>query len=152
FVAALRDSNVQIVQFQDRLATVTSVVDGNRSDLDAALTNLSSAVGEVKRFIAGSRDQTAEQIQRLANVTQNLADNRLAVENLLHVAPNAIANGYNIYDPDSGTARGAFALSNFANPVALVCSAIGAVKNATATETAKLCAQYLGPALRLINF
>jgi len=26
------------------------------------------------------------------------------------------------------------------------------VKNATAPETAKLCAQYLGPALRLINF
>lgn len=43
-------------------------------------------------------------------------------------------------------------MSNFANPVALVCSAIGAVKNATATETAKLCAQYLGPALRVINF
>src|SRR6185312_9483259 len=68
------------------------------------------------------------------------------------VAPNAIANGYNIYSPDSGTARGAFAMSNFANPVMLVCSAIGAVKNATATETGKLCAQYLGPALRLINF
>lgn len=152
FVTALRDSNVQIVEFQDRLATVTSVVDGNRSDLDAALTNLSSAVGEVRRFIAGSRDQTAEQIQRLANVTQNLADHRMAVENLLHVAPNAIANGYNIYSPDSGTARGAFAMSNFSNPVALVCSAIGAVKNATATETGKLCAQYLGPALRLINF
>lgn len=43
-------------------------------------------------------------------------------------------------------------MSNFANPVALVCSAIGAVKNATATETAKLCAQYLGPALRVLNF
>ncbi|WP_407685536.1 MCE family protein [Mycobacterium sp. HUMS_1102779] len=152
FVSALRDSNAQIVQFQDRLATVSDVVDGNRSDLDAALTNLSSAVGEVRRFIAESRDQTAEQLGRLANVTQNLVDNRTALENVLHVAPNAIANGYNIYDPDTGTARGAFAMSNFANPVALVCSAIGAVKNATATETGKLCAQYLGPALRLMNF
>lgn len=152
FVSALRDSNAQIVEFQDRLATVSDVVDGNRSDLDAALTNLSSAVGEVRRFIAESRDQTAEQLGRLANVTQNLVDNRTALENVLHVAPNAIANGYNIYDPDTGTARGAFAMSNFANPVALVCSAIGAVKNATATETGKLCAQYLGPALRLMNF
>jgi virulence factor Mce-like protein len=152
FVDALRDSNVQIVEFQDRLATVSSIVDGNRSDLDAALTNLSSTVGEVRRFIAGSRDQTSEQLTRLANVTQNLADNRMTVENLLHAAPNAIANGYNIYDPDTGTARGAFAMSNFANPVTLICSAIGAVKNATASETGKLCAQYLGPALRLINF
>lgn len=152
FVGALRDSNTEIVQFQDRLASVTSVIDGSRNDLDAALTNLSAAVVDVKRFIAGSRDQTSEQLQRLNNVTQNLVDNRTALENVLHVAPNAIANGYNIYNPDSGTAVGAFALSNFANPVAVVCSAIAAVKNATASETSKLCAQYLGPALRLINF
>jgi len=152
FVGALRDSNTEIVQFQDRLASVTSVVDGSRNDLDSALTNLSTAVVDVKRFIAGSRDQTSEQLQRLNNVTQNLVDNRTALENVLHVAPNAIANGYNIYNPDSGTAVGAFALSNFANPVAVVCSAIAAVKNATASETSKLCAQYLGPALRLINF
>jgi hypothetical protein len=33
-----------------------------------------------------------------------------------------------------------------------VCSAIAAVKNATASETSKLCSQYLGPALSLINF
>ncbi|GAB3217886.1 MCE family protein [Mycolicibacterium hippocampi] len=152
FVSALRDSNTEIVQFQDRLASVTGVIDGSRTDLDAAMTNLGTAVGEVERFIAGSRNQTAEQLQRLNNVTQNLVDNRTALENVLHVAPNAIANGYNIYNPDSGSAVGAFALSNFADPVSVVCSAIAAVKNATASETSKLCAQYLGPALRLINF
>jgi virulence factor Mce-like protein len=152
FVTALRDSNTQIVEFQNRLASVTSVVDGARSDLDAALTNLASAVGEVRRFVAGTRDQTVEQLQRLTNVTQNLVDNKLKLENVLHVAPNAIANGYNIYNPDSGTAVGAFAMSNFADPVAVVCSAIAAVKNATAAESSKLCAQYLGPALSLINF
>ncbi|MBN9635755.1 MAG: mammalian cell entry protein, partial [Actinobacteria bacterium] len=149
---ALRDSNAQIVEFQNRLASVTSVVDGARSDLDAALTNLASAVGEVRRFVAGTRDQAVEQLQRLSNVTQNLVDNKLKLENVLHVAPNAIANGYNIYNPDSGTAVGAFAMSNFADPVSVVCSAIAAVKNATAAESSKLCAQYLGPALSLINF
>ena len=152
FVSALRDSNAEIVQFQDRLASVTSVIDGSRNELDAALTNLGTAVVDVKRFVAGSRNQTAEQLQRLNNVTQNLVDNRTALENVLHVAPNAIANGYNIYSPDSGTGVGAFALSNFSDPVSVVCSSIAAVKNATASETSKLCAQYLGPALRLINF
>ncbi|WP_156748445.1 MCE family protein, partial [Mycobacterium sp. E3198] len=47
FVGALRDSNVQIVQFDNRLATLTSVLDDNKSDLDAALTDLASAVGEM---------------------------------------------------------------------------------------------------------
>lgn len=152
FVTALRDSNTQIVQFQDRLATVTSVVDGSRSDLDGALTNLSSAVVDVRRFIAGSRNQTVEQIQRLTDVTQNLADNKIALENVLHVAPNAIGNAYNIYNPDTQSALGGFALANFSNPLQVICSAIGAVENATANETGKLCEQYLGPALRLLNF
>ncbi|KUI38067.1 MCE family protein [Mycobacterium sp. GA-2829] len=152
FVTALRDSNVQIIQFQDRLATVSSVVDGGRADMSAALTDLSEAIGEVRRFIAGSRDQTAEQIKRLADITQNVADNRTALENVLHVAPNAIANGYNIYHPDTGTMLGGFAMGNFANPVQLICSAIGAVRNATAAESSRMCTEYLGPALRLMNF
>ncbi len=138
FVTALRDSGTQIVQFEDRLATVSSVVDANRSDLDAALKDLSDAVGEVKRFIAGSRDQTAEQIQRLVDVTQNLVDHRMSLENVLHVAPNAFANGYNVYNPDMGDAVGAFAMANFANPVQLICSGIGAVENVTSAETGEV--------------
>ncbi|MCK0175462.1 MCE family protein [Mycolicibacterium sp. F2034L] len=152
FVSALRDSNVQIVQFQDRLATVSSVVDGSRADMDSALTHLAEAVGEVRRFVEGSRNQTAEQLQRLSAITQNLVDNKSDLENVLHVAPNAIGNGYNIYNPDTGTMIGGFAMGNFANPVQLICSSIGAVRNATAPETAKICAEYLGPALRLLNF
>jgi phospholipid/cholesterol/gamma-HCH transport system substrate-binding protein len=151
FVTALRDSSSQIVAFEDRLATLTSVVDDNRSDLDAALKDLTVAIGEVQRFVAGSRNQTAEQIQRLGNVTQNLVENRSNLENVLHVAPNAFANGYNIYNPTTGSALGAFVMNNFAGPVQLVCSAIGAIENTTAPETARLCAQYLGPALRLLT-
>jgi len=151
FVAALSNSSTQIVQFQNRLATLTSVLDDNSSDLDGALSNLSSAIGDVKRFVAGSRAQTSEQIQRLANVTQVLVDQKQSVENVLHIAPNAFANGYNIYNPEYGDYGGAFALPNFSNPIQFVCGAIGAVENTTAPETAKLCAQYLGPALRLLT-
>ncbi|MDO3634917.1 MCE family protein [Mycolicibacterium arseniciresistens] len=152
FVTAMRDSKQQIVQFQNRLASLTSVLDDNRSDLDAALSDLSVAIGEVQRFVAGSRNQTSEQVQRLANVTQVLVDNRLALENVLHITPNAIANFENIYYPNSGAVTGAFAFNNFSNPVQIICGMIGAVANVSAPETAKLCAQYLGPAARLLNF
>ncbi|MBB5166421.1 MCE family protein [Mycobacterium sp. AZCC_0083] len=152
FVTTLRDSTQQIVSFQNRLATITSVLNDSRSDIDAALSDLSVAVGEVQRFIAGSRDQTSEQIQRLGSVTQNLVDHRIDLENVLHAAPNAIANGYNIYNPDTGTAVGSIVLNNFSNPVQFFCSMIGAVENVTATESGKLCAQYLGPALALLSF
>lgn len=152
FVSALRDSKEQIVLFQNRLASLTSVVNDSRSDLDAALSDLTVAIGEVQRFVVGSRDQASEQIRSLGSVLQVLVDNRLAFENVLHITPNAIANFENIYYPNGGSVTGAFALSNFSNPVWFVCGLIGGVANTTAPETAKLCAQYLGPALRLPNF
>ena len=151
FVTALRGSNEQIVAFNNRLATLSSVLDGSKSDLDAALTDLSVAVDEVKRFVVGTRAQTVEQIQGLANVTQTLVDSKMDLEQVLHVTPNAFANAYNIYDPDIGTVRGGFAIPNLSNPMQFICGTIGALRNTTAPETAKLCNDYLGPALRLLN-
>lgn len=152
FVTALRASNEQIVQFQNRFATLTSVVDDSRSDLDAALKNLSDVVGETTRFIHSTRDQTSEQIQRLANVTQNLADHRMALENVLHIAPHSIANTLNMFDPRTGAASGVFVLNNMSNPVMFVCGMMGALQNVTSPTTGKLCSQYLGPGLRTANF
>ena len=152
FITALRDSGEQIVQFQDRFATLTSVLNGSRSDLDAALTNVAEVVGQVRRFIADSRGQTAEQVQRLGNVTQSLVDHKKDLEQVLHVAPTAIANTYNMFDPRSGGAAGVFTVSNLADPTFFLCAQISAVANVTAAETGKLCAQYLGPALSRLNF
>ncbi|BBZ38854.1 MCE family protein [Mycobacterium conspicuum] len=152
FVTALRDSNQQIVQFQNHFATLTSVLNNNRSDLDAALTNLSQAVGEVQRFVAETRDKTSEQVQRLADVTSNLVAHRQDIEQLLHVAGTAVANGYADYNPDTGTILGSVSLNNFSSPTQFLCAAIGAVENTTAPETAKLCGLYLGSALRQLNF
>ncbi|MGB8386290.1 MCE family protein [Mycobacterium sp.] len=152
FVTALHDSGQQIVQFQNRLATLSSVLNDSRSNLDAALKDLSVAIGDVQRFVAHNRDQASEQIQRLANVTQNLADHSMDLQNILHVAPNAFANAYNIYNPDTGAVSGAFVLNNFSNPVHFICSVIGGIENVTAPETGKLCAEYLGPALEVMNF
>ena len=161
FVTALRDSNVQLVQFNDRLATLTSVVNDSKSDLDAALTNLSTAVGEVQRFIAETRDQTSEQITRLADATQPLVDGHMALENILHLAPTAIANFMNDYNPDTGTINGGFGIVPFANstasgaiiPLPVVgCSMSASVENVTAVETGKLCALFLGPGLRVLNY
>ncbi|MCF6390312.1 MCE family protein [Mycobacterium sp. MBM] len=151
-VSALRESNTQIVEFQGRFATLTSVVNESRSDLDSALTTLSSAIDDAKRFVSGSRNQASEQVHRLADLTQILVDQRSTVENILHAAPTSLANTYNMYNPDMGTFVGSFVFQNFSNPLQLLCSGIGAVENATAPETGRLCAEYLGPALRLTNF
>ena len=118
FVTALRDSNIQMVQFNNRLATLTSVVNDSKSDLDAALTDLSTAVGEVQRFIAGTRDEASEQIDRLGKAIQPLVDQHMALENILHGAPNALSNFFNDYNADTGTIVGGFGIVDFANPTA----------------------------------
>ena len=66
------------------------------------------AVGPVGRDRRGAairrgkpRSRPSEQIQRLGSVTQILVDNRLALENVLHITPNAIANFKNIYYPST---------------------------------------------------
>jgi virulence factor Mce-like protein len=152
FVGALRDSNIEIVQFQDRFATLTSVLNESQSKLDSALSDLSVAVGEVQRFIAQTRDKTSEQITRLADVTQILVDHHIDIENIFHVAPNAFANFYNIYNPDTGTNNGGFVLNQFSNPEFSVCTTLSSLENVTALESGKLCGEYLGPGLRLLNF
>jgi phospholipid/cholesterol/gamma-HCH transport system substrate-binding protein len=161
FVTALRDSNIQMVQFNNRLATLTSVVNDSKSDLDAALTDLSTAVGEVQRFIAGSRDDTAEQLARLTDAIQPLVDQHMALENILHGAPTALSNFFNDYNADTGTIVGGFGIMDFANPVqsGLIfplpipgCGQVEAIENVTSTESGKLCSLFLGPGLRLLNF
>ena len=141
------------MQFNDRFATLTSVLDDNRSDLDAALSDLSVAIGDVQRFVAGSRDQTSEQIRSLASVTQTLVDHKMDLQNILHLAPNSFANFYNIYNPDTISQVGAPVLNPLVqDPVwasSAGCSA--AVETVTGPESTKLCQQYLGPALRLLN-
>jgi phospholipid/cholesterol/gamma-HCH transport system substrate-binding protein len=152
FVTALRNSGQQVVQFENRLATLSSVLNDNKSDLDAALTDLSVAVADVQRFTSKNRDQVSEQVRQLADVTQNLVDHRTDLENILHVAPNSFANFYNAYNPDTGDTIGSIVFNNFSSPVQFICTQIGAIENVTAPETGKLCAEYLGPALRLLNF
>lgn len=151
-VAALHDSGDEIVGFERHLAALTGTLDDHTGDLDAALRDLATATQDTQRFVGANREITVEQIQRLTAVTQTLADNRKSLEQLLHVAPNAFANYYNVYNPDTGDNIGSIVFNDFANPIQFICGQIGAIENATAPETGKLCAQYLGPALKLLSF
>lgn len=151
-VAALHDSGDEIVGFERRLAALTGTLDEHTGDLDAALRDLATATQDTQRFVGANREMTVEQIQRLTAVTQTLADNRKSLEQLLHIAPNAFANYYNVYNPDTGDNIGSIVFNDFTNPIQFICGQIGAIENATAPETGKLCAQYLGPALKLLSF
>lgn len=148
FVDVLSKSNDQIVQFGGRLASVSSVLAGVSTDLGAGLDNLDSAVGDVRRFLDGRGGALTESVQRLADVTQVLADKRPQLEQILHAGPTALVNFYQIYDPAQGSLTGAVVAPNFANPFAFLCGAVEANEANGSDTSAALCNQYLAPVIQ----
>ncbi|GAC56354.1 Mce family protein [Gordonia hirsuta DSM 44140 = NBRC 16056] len=151
FVSALADSDAQIVSFNNRMMSVTGILDANRDDLGAALSSLEATLGQVTGFIQENRDGMTTALRQLGEVTQTLATHRDDLAQVLHVAPTALANLNNIYQPAHNSVVSALAMSNFANPVQFVCSSIAAAEQTTAQRGAELCVKHLGPLLRLLT-
>jgi phospholipid/cholesterol/gamma-HCH transport system substrate-binding protein len=147
FVNALSDSNTQIVEFGGRLASVSQVLSDSSTELGASLDSLDTAVGEIRDFIAQNTNALSDSVNRLAAVTQQLVDKRPALEQVLHIAPTALQNFYQIYQPAQGALAGALALSQLSSPVAFVCGAVEGMQDNDSQQTADLCRQYLAPIL-----
>ncbi|GAA5056042.1 MCE family protein [Nocardia callitridis] len=151
FVTALSHSGTRIVAINNRMASVTSLLADNRDDLDTALAGLDDALGQVTRFVADNRDRVGTTADGLATVAGDLARQRDGIAQILHVAPTALGNLQNIYQPAHNSVVSALALSNFANPVNFVCSAIAAAEQSDAQQGARHCVEYLGPLLGLLS-
>ncbi|MGB3771477.1 MAG: MCE family protein [Rhodococcus sp. (in: high G+C Gram-positive bacteria)] len=147
FTTTLAQSTAQIKDFQTSLASVSSTLNDSGEALGTSLSELDAALEDVRRFVADNTDALDKQVATTADVTTVLTDRRAEIERILHTAPTALANYYNIYSPLQGTFAGSLALQNFANPIDFTCGAITGLANATSEEGAKLCAQYLGPVL-----
>ncbi|EME22917.1 MCE family protein [Rhodococcus triatomae] len=147
FVSALSRSDQQIVEFNNRMATVSDVLGSNTDTIGSAITTLDSAVGNVTRFVRDNRDAVGTTGEQLSGVLANLAAQRDGIAQILHVAPTALANMSNIYQPAQNAVVSALAPNNFANPVDFVCSALAAAEQVDAQRGAELCVQYLGPVL-----
>jgi virulence factor Mce-like protein len=135
FTRALVDSDAQVRQFNDKLASATGFLAADREDLGAALSSLAHALGSVQGFVAENKDTIAANVDRLTGVTQALVDQRAAVAELLDVAPLAMSNFLNTYDAASAS----FAIRGNLNelsypPALLVCRTIAA---ATPTQLPK---------------
>lgn len=151
-VNALSNSNEQIVQFTNHVASVSQVLADSSSGLDQTLATLNQALGDVRGFLNESNDALIAQVGKLADFTQILTDHSDDIEQILHVTPNGLANFYNIYNPAQGTVGGLLTLPNFANPVQFLCG--GNFDTGTTPDNykrAEICRQRMGPVLRRIT-
>ncbi len=148
-VNALSNSNEQIVQFSNHVASVSQVLADSSKDLNTTLGALNQALADVKGFLNENNSALIEQIGKLGEFTQLLTDHSDDIEQILHITPNGLANFYNIYNPAQGTVGGLLSLPNFANPVQFICGGtfdVGASPDNF--KRAEICRQRMGPVLK----
>lgn len=151
-VNALSDSNEQIVQFTNHVASVSQVLAASTQDLDATLGALNQALGDVKGLLGEANPSLIKAVSGLTEFTQILTDHSDDIEQILHVTPNGLANFYNIYNPAQGTVGGLLSLPNFANPVQFICGGtfdVGASPDNY--KRAEICRQRMAPVLKRIT-
>jgi phospholipid/cholesterol/gamma-HCH transport system substrate-binding protein len=141
FVDALAMSDLQVLEFNRRLATTAEVLGDSSDDLGAALTSMNHAFGDVQRFLREHRGEIRGTVRDLRPIADILARNRQDLADLLHIAPVATSNLYNIYEPMDGSITGAFVgPQRFLAPAEWICSSIYAA-GGTPTD----CSKAIGP-------
>jgi phospholipid/cholesterol/gamma-HCH transport system substrate-binding protein len=106
FSSTLAADDADIRGVEDKLASVTGFLAGDKNDLAGALSQLGTALGQVKTFIEDNRAALKTQVDKLSSITQSLVDQRESVAEALDVAPLAVDDVLNAYDPAHGTLDG----------------------------------------------
>jgi virulence factor Mce-like protein len=103
FTTALATVDSQVGRFNENLAAVAEQLAGEREDLAAAIAQLSSALAQVATFVQQNTALLSTNVDRLAEVTLTLVQQRSALAEVLDVAPAALSNVARAYNPDTGT-------------------------------------------------
>ena len=133
FMQTLAENDQTVRQFNQSLADVSTMLEGEREELVAATRNLSTALTAVKGFVEENKDSLSRNITGLNRVSKVLVRQRAALDEILHVAPAALNNLALTYNPQAGTldTRSNFgeSINNLeADPAAFLCGFVGQVE------------------------
>ncbi len=133
FVKTLADNDQTVRQFNQSLADVSTMLEGEREELVSATKNLSVALTAVKGFVEENKDSLSRNITGLNRVSKVLVRQRAALDEILHVAPAALNNLGLTYNPQAGTLDTRANLGEVVNqleadPAALLCGFVGQVE------------------------
>ena len=106
FTATLAASDNQVRDVTDRLGQVSEFLAADRNDLAAALNQLASALAAVKQFIQDNRSRLKSNVDQLSAISQVLVKERASLSEALQVAPLALGNVLNAYDPAAKSLSG----------------------------------------------
>lgn len=103
FVSTLAENDQTVRDFNQSLSQVSTVLEGEREELSAALKNLGVALGEVSTFVDDNEAILGRNIEGLNRFTKVLAKQRDSLDQILRIAPTALNNLALTYNPQAGT-------------------------------------------------
>lgn len=126
FVSLLKSNDDAVRGFNESTARVSTVLEGERQDLRAALRQLSLALVDVNELVTDNQSELRDNVQNLRTLSGVLADNTDELEEATVTAPTALANVALAYNQGSGTLDTRASLDELlqvllADPVGLVC-------------------------------
>jgi virulence factor Mce-like protein len=124
FTTALATVDAQVRQFNDNMAAVSEQLAAEREDLATAITLLNDALADVASFVQDNTELLTTNVDRLADITLVLVQQRRALGEVLDVAPAALSNLARAYNPDYGTLDTRDNGLASQNPELLVCAAL----------------------------
>jgi len=130
FVRALSKNDDTVRRFNDSLQAGSRMLAAERHDLGAALHNLAIAMTQVRSFVHENRDALTSNIKGLTQLSQILVKRRKALDEILHVAPNALNNLALAYNNKAGTLNtraniGETVNQLTADPATVLCTFLG---------------------------
>jgi phospholipid/cholesterol/gamma-HCH transport system substrate-binding protein len=131
FTTALATIDASVGQFNTNMAAVADLLEAERTDLASAISLLNQALADVAGFVQDNTTLLTTNVDRLADVTLALVQQRSALAEVLDVAPAALGNLAHAYNPDYGTLDTRDNSLGSTNPEVIVCQILASTGRVT---------------------
>jgi ABC-type transporter Mla subunit MlaD len=134
FTTALATIDAQVGQFNTNMAAVADLLAQEREDLASAIRLLNQALSDVAGFVQDNSTLLTTNVNRLADVTLALVQQRSALAEVLDVAPATLGNLSHAYNPDYGTLDTRDNSVGSTAPEVIVCQILAATGRVTIAD------------------
>jgi phospholipid/cholesterol/gamma-HCH transport system substrate-binding protein len=122
FTGALAGNDSQVRDFATSLQQVSGQLSGERQDLAAMLSELSTVLTKVAGFVQQNRGRVTGSVGELTQVSKVLVDEKSALQEILEVGPTGLDNLARTYDPNAAVVMTRANFEELRSPGMFVCS------------------------------
>lgn len=151
FVTGLKVVDQQVVEFNNRLGSVSGTLDENKDEMANAIAAVNRASVQVTDFVNANQGPITTSVGQAGQLTQSIAQIRDNLATALHIGPNTLMNLVNVYNPRSHAITGDVILDNLNTPADLACTFIANSTPGNQADKTGQCGRVLGPTLNTLR-